>query len=1035
MKKLLQWHDAYTLKILVCLIILVTALYPKLPSIHIVRTWVYVRLEDFLILGTALVWFVQLIRHKADFPKWIGGAIGGYWAIGLISLIYSFFFIMPQLSGVFSHLAALSFLRRIEYMVLFFVSFSTIRSVKDVRDYIIILSITLLGVVLYGFGQRYYLYLWAAFPTFFEKYSFCFPSFQTGNEEFAKGIPLCLPTGGRITSTFGGHYDLAAYLVLVLPIFLALIFSVKRMIWRVGSFFLFLSGLMLLILTASRVSFGAYIVGAVATLIFYKKKWFIIPVLLISAIVLLSLSDATAKRFLSTVRISSIITDSNGQLIGESSTELPNELRKKLAKNSAALQNQSLQNLQQGSAFIGLPQRKKSTATNSAVVKKTLTPEETRRLQLADGTLQLSNVSGNFTVRQALVYDISFTTRFQSEWPNAWAAFMRNPLLGSGYSTITLATDNDYLRALGETGALGLAAFIFIFIILGITLASLLPHVKSPLIRGVSVGLAGGALGLAGNAVLIDVYEASKVAENLWLLLGIGAGGLFISTKQKIDYWPTVKKVMLSNFFLGVYLLLILLTVFGQSVTNFFVADDFTWLYWAATASLSDIAGYFTNAQNFFYRPLDKTLVVFLYNVLAFQPEGYHVFGLFLHFLAAIGVYIVTLKLLKKKVLAFLTALLFIIHPAQAEAVYWISTLSIKLSVVFIVYAINAFMNFRNQQSWRATISYLLAFVLSIFAFLSYEIAVVIPFLLIALDLCILRPRRSLKTYLVYVPFIALLPIYYIIRVATHAFNGGGDYSYSLVNFIPNVIGNFTGYVGLFVSGHSFFPIYDGLRANLRDNVLLFAGIVVIALIAVIVVGFLWRKRIIAYATSSLGRIVAFGILFGFIALLPFLPLGNIAERYLYLATFGFSLALIAFLYSIILAFTSYDQKKAGIILGVIIFVLGMFSYSEQVQQNAKWHKAGEITKGTLALFRTDFPALTPASHVYFISAPVKYDGVWVFPVGLKHGLWFIYGDQLPAVYQVGTEQEIIDFITETGFQQNYLFEYDKAGKIKEIKK
>lgn len=1034
MKKLLQWHDAYTLKILVCLLILVTALYPKLPSIHIVRTWVYIRLEDFLILTTVLVWFVQLIRHKVAFPKWIGGAIGGYWAIGLISMICSFFFIMPQLSGVFPHLAALSFLRRIEYMVLFFVSFSTIRSVKDVRDYIIILSITVFGVIIYGLGQRYYLHLWAAYPKFFEQYSFCFPSFQTGNEEFAKGIPLCLPPGGRITSTFGGHYDLAAYLVLVLPIFLALIFSVKRLIWKFGSFILFLSGLVLLILTASRVSFGAYIVGVVATLIFYKKKWFIIPVLLISAVVLLSFSDSTAKRFLSTIRISSIVTDSQGQLIGESSTELPNELRKKLAKNSSALQNQSLQNLPQGSSFIGLPQRKKSSATNSAVVKKTLTPEETRRLQLADGTLQLSNVSGNFTVRQALVYDISFTTRFQSEWPNAWGAFLRNPFLGSGYSTITLATDNDYLRALGETGALGLAVFIFIFIILGITLASLLPHVKSPLVRGVAVGLAGGALGLAGNAVLIDVYEASKVAENLWLLLGIAVGGLFISTKQKIAYWPTVKKVMLSNFFLGVYLLLILLTVFGQSVTNFFVADDFTWLYWAATASLSDIVGYFTNAQNFFYRPLDKTLVVFLYNILAFQPEGYHIFGLFLHFLAAIGVYLVTLKLLKKKLLAFLTSLIFIIHPAQAEAVYWISTLSIKLSTVFILYAVNAFINFRNQHSWRATISYFAALVLSVLAFLSYEIAVVIPFFVIAIDLCILRPRKSVKAYLAYLPFIALLPLYYVVRVVTHAFNGGGDYSYSMTNFIPNVIGNFTGYVGLFVSGHSFFPIYDGLRANLRDNVLLFTVIVGITSVVLVALGYVFRKYIRAYITSTLGRMVVFGVLFGFLSLLPFLPLGNIAERYLYLATFGFSLSLIAFLYSIVLAFTSHDQKKTGIILGIIVFVLGIFSYSEQAQQNAKWHKAGEITKGTLALFRTDYPALTPVSHVYFINAPVKYDGVWVFPVGLKHGLWFIYGDQLPAIYQVGSQREVFDFIHDTEIQQNYIFEYDKAGKITEVK-
>lgn len=255
MNKLLKWHDAYTLKILVSFLILFTALYPKLPSIHIVRTWVYIRVEDFFILAVALIWLIQLFRRKVTIPVWIGGAIGTYWLVGLCSLIFSIIFIAPHLFNFFPHIAALNYIRRIEYMILFFIAFSTIKSIKDVKDYVIILSITLVGVLLYGMGQKYYLYLWAAFPSFFEKYSFCFPSFQTGNEEFAKGIPLCLPEASRITSTFGGHYDLAAYLVLILPIFLGLVFTLKRWLWRIGSGFLFVGGLALLILTASRVSF------------------------------------------------------------------------------------------------------------------------------------------------------------------------------------------------------------------------------------------------------------------------------------------------------------------------------------------------------------------------------------------------------------------------------------------------------------------------------------------------------------------------------------------------------------------------------------------------------------------------------------------------------------------------------------------------------------------------------------------------------------------------------------------------------------
>src|SRR5262249_27767515 len=150
-------------------------------------------------------------------PWPIGAPILTYWFIGLCSLFFSLLFIAPHLANFFPKIAAFSLLRRVEYMMLFFVGFGSIRNKKDVLFYLGVLSVTLVGVIVYGFGQHFYLFFWQKFPDFFQKYSFCFPSFQTGNEEFAKGIPLCLPQEARVTSTFGGHYDLAAYLVLFIP--------------------------------------------------------------------------------------------------------------------------------------------------------------------------------------------------------------------------------------------------------------------------------------------------------------------------------------------------------------------------------------------------------------------------------------------------------------------------------------------------------------------------------------------------------------------------------------------------------------------------------------------------------------------------------------------------------------------------------------------------------------------------------------------------------------------------------------------------
>ena len=70
--------------------------------------------------------------------------------------------------------------------------------------------------------------------------------------------------------------------------------------------------------------------------------------------------------------------------------------------------------------------------------------------------------------KKVFAYDISFTTRFQGEWPKAMDTFRKNILIGSGYGSVGLVVDNSYLRMLAEVGILGTLAFLGIFMIAGI---------------------------------------------------------------------------------------------------------------------------------------------------------------------------------------------------------------------------------------------------------------------------------------------------------------------------------------------------------------------------------------------------------------------------------------------------------------------------------------------------------------------------------------------------------------------------------------
>lgn len=119
----------------------------------------------------------------------------------------------------------------------------------------------------------------------------------------------------------------------------------------------------------------------------------------------------------------------------------------------------------------------------------------------------------------AIPEDRSFNIRLKAEWPRALRAFYQNPLLGTGFSSVGLAVDNDYLRILAETGIFGLAAFGLILIRI---FKTSLPYFRAPetptgaFIVAVTLGL----VSLLLNALFIDVFEASKIAIIAWTLLG-----------------------------------------------------------------------------------------------------------------------------------------------------------------------------------------------------------------------------------------------------------------------------------------------------------------------------------------------------------------------------------------------------------------------------------------------------------------------------------------------------------------------------------
>jgi hypothetical protein len=69
-------------------------------------------------------------------------------------------------------------------------------------------------------------------------------------------------------------------------------------------------------------------------------------------------------------------------------------------------------------------------------------------------------------------------------------------------------------------------------------------------------------------------------------------------------------------------------------------------------------------------------------------------------------------------------------------------------------------------------------------------------------------------------------------------------------------------------------------------------------------------------------------------------------------------------------------------------------------------------------------------TQVYFVGAPMTYNGVWLFPVGLNDALWFIYRERQPDVRHVGRVEEAKAQMKQRKTSENFIFRFDSDGKI-----
>ena len=402
-------------------------------------------------------------------------------------------------------------------------------------------------------------------------------------------------------------------------------------------------------------------------------------------------------------------------------------------------------------------------------------------------------------------------------------------------------------------------------------------------------------------------------------------------------------------------ILIISIAIYSNTLKNGFVYDDrFTIVEnifikdWKNLPELFSKT-YFSRSGEETYRPI-VTLTYFLdYSLWGLKPFGYHLTNILLHSANVVLVYLFALSLfpLNKggqgvvRWIAFLTALLFSIHPIQAEAVNAISFREDLLAVFFLLPSFILYIKLKAQRLKFKAFSFQLSaisYVLYLLALLSKEMAVTFPLLLTGYHLCFTQDKnlishRGTEAQRTTTPFFNHISGYVVVtliylflylvpfsnpkpEIRLHP-----DFLTRLLT-LPKII---VQYLWLIIAPYELNAEHIvRFSKSLIEPSTLFSILILIGLgIGVSLLAKNYKRDV-------------FGMWWFFVSLLPvinIIPIGNImAERYLYLPFVGISLFLsiwLIYLYGVTINLFSLQLWKRGLIAitTVSVLLLGILTH------------------------------------------------------------------------------------------------------------
>ena len=220
---------------------------------------------------------------------------------------------------------------------------------------------------------------------------------------------------------------------------------------------------------------------------------------------------------------------------------------------------------------------------------------------------------------------------------------------------------------------------------------------------------------------------------------------------------------------ISVYASLFLLPIivyFSVSDHQFMMAWYDQWMvinrYTIGGLDVHNISAIFGETYHGQYAPVNQLIYTVLYKIFGADPKTFHLANLFYHAINVCLVYAFVRTLLGFRerentwlvsITAFLTAVLFAVHPINTEVVAWVSASKVSLYVIFGLSGLLCYMRYLKSGN---KIMFAITVVFFIMAFGCNEQALVLPLIVPLIDWFAGRDFRDKKCWLEKIPFLLI---------------------------------------------------------------------------------------------------------------------------------------------------------------------------------------------------------------------------------------------------------------------------------------